>query len=114
MRPRLVELHVKNILVRKIRAEKLGGNWKDSNKILHYQGLSYIFEIIRTKLISKHNNNALAGHFSIKKTQELVAKKYYWEIIRHDVEVYVRESDVFLATKAAKLRFLGTYSSWQY
>ena len=48
MRLRLVKLQAENSQVWKIRVEKLGGNWQDFDKILHYQGLSYIPEIIKT------------------------------------------------------------------
>ena len=77
MRLRLVELQAEDGQVRKIRAEKLGGNWEDSNRILHRQGLPYFPEIIKTELISRHHDNPLAGYFGIEKTQELVARKYY-------------------------------------
>ena len=77
MRLRLVELQAEDSQARKIRAEKLGGNWEDSNGILHHQGLPYIPEIIRTELISRHHNDPLVGYFGIEKTRELVARKYY-------------------------------------
>ena len=102
MKLRLVELRAEDSQARKIRTEKLGGNWEDSDGILHHQGLPYIPEIIRTELISRHHNDLLADYFGIEKTQELVARKYYWETLRHDVEVYVRGYDVCLASKAIK------------
>ena len=77
MRLRLVELQVENSQAQKIRVEKLGGNWEDSDRILHYQDLSYIPEIIRTELISKHHDDPLAVYFGIEKMRELVARKYY-------------------------------------
>ena len=61
-----MELQVEDSQVRKIREEKLGKNWKNSNKILHYQGLPYIPKIIRIKLISKYHNESLASHFGIE------------------------------------------------
>ena len=88
--------------MQKIRAEKLGGNWEDSDRILHHQGLPYICEIIKTELISRHHNDPLAGYFGIEKTRELVAKKYYWETLRYNVEVYVRGCDVCLVSKAVR------------
>ena len=51
--------------------------WKNINKILYFQDLSYIFKIIYTELINRYHNNPLAGHFRFKKTKELVAQKYY-------------------------------------
>ena len=77
MRPRLVELQVEDGQAQKIRVEKLSGNEQDSNRILHYQGLLYIPEIIKTELISRHYDNPLVGHFGIEKMKELIARKYY-------------------------------------
>ena len=104
MRLKLEELQAEDDQARKIKVEKLDGNWKDSNKILYHQGLSYVFEIIKTKLISRHHDNPLAGHFSIKKTRELVTRKYYWETFYHDVEVYVRGCNIYLASKTVKYK----------
>ena len=102
MRQRLVGLQAEDGQARKIRAEKLGGNYEDSNRILHQQGLPYISEIIGTELITRHYDNPLAGHFGIEKTRELVARRYYWETLCHDVEVYVRGYEVSLASKTIK------------
>ncbi len=59
-------------------------------------------EIIKTKLISRHHDEPLAGHFRINKTRELVAQKYYLRILRHNVEAYVIGYDICLVFKAAK------------
>ena len=107
MRLRLVELQAEDGQARKIRAEKLDGNWEDFDGILHHQDLPYVLKIIRTKLISRHYDDPLAGHFGIEKTRELVARKYYWETLRHDVEVYVRGCDVCLASKAVRHKPYG-------
>ena len=107
MRLRLVELQAEDGQTRKIRAEKLGRSWEDSNEILHHQGLPYVLEIIKTELISMHHNDPLAGHFGIKKMRKLVARKYYWETLRHDVEVYVRGCDVCLASKTVRHKPYG-------
>ena len=102
MRLRLVKLQAEDGQARKIRAEKLGKNWEDLDGILHHQGLLYVSEIIRTELISRHHDDPLADYFSIKKTQELIARKYYWETLHHDIEVYVRGCDVCLTSKPVK------------
>ena len=69
--------------------EKPAG-WEDADGVLHYQGLPYVPEIIRAKLISRHHDDPSAGHFGIEKTRELVAKKSYWETLRKDVEAYLK------------------------
>ena len=86
--------------MQKLRVEQLVKDWQDIESILHYQGLPYVSEIIRTELISRHHNNPLASHFGIEKTQELVAWKYYWPTLRHDVNNYMKGCNVCLASKA--------------
>ena len=104
MKLRLVELHVEDSQARKIKMEKRGRNWEDSDGILHYQSLLYVHEIIRTELISKHQNDPLVGHFGIEKIRELIARKYYLEILYHEVEVYVKGCDICLASKVVKYK----------
>lgn len=60
----------------------------------------FIPRAIQNELISPHHNNLLAGYFSIQKTCELLAKKYNWPILQHDVEVYVKGWDACLVFKA--------------
>ena len=96
MRLRLQELQDKDTQAQMIRAEKLGKDgWEDTEGILHYQR-PYVPKILRTELISRHHDDPLAGHFRIEKTRELIARKYFWETIRRDVESYVKGCDVCL------------------
>ena len=74
MRLRLQELQGKNKQARKFKAKQLvKDGWEDINGVLHHQGLSYVLEIIWTKLISRYHNDPLAGSFGIEKTHKLVA-----------------------------------------
>lgn len=59
-------------------------------------------EVIKTKNISPYHNDPLASHFSIKKTRELVACKYYWSTLQHNVEPYIKNCVVCLALKTIK------------
>ena len=104
IRLRLVELQVENGLVRKIKAEKLVRNYKDFDRILYFQSLPYISEIIRTELMSRYHGDPLVGYFSIKKTWELVTKKYYWETLYQDIEVYVKGFNVCLVSKVVRYK----------
>lgn len=40
--------------------------------------LTYVPEIIKTRLISKNHNDSLAKYFEIQKIWELIIQKYYW------------------------------------
>ena len=55
--------------------------WEDVEGVLHYQGLPYVPESIRTELVSRHHDDPLARHFGIEKTREFIARKYYWETL---------------------------------
>ena len=72
MRLRLQELQAEDEQAWKTRAEHSEG-WGNIDGVLHYQGLPYVLEIIRTELISRHHDDPLADHFGIEKTHELIA-----------------------------------------
>ena len=60
----------------KLRQQGLqDGLYQDINRVLQYQGLSFVPKAIRMELISRHHNNCLAGHFGIKKTRKLLVQK---------------------------------------
>ena len=92
-----------------MRAEGLQKSLKGIEGVLHHQGLLFILETIQTKLISRHHDDLLAGHFGIQKTRELIAWKYYWPTVQHDVEIYVKDCDVCLASKAVKHKPYGNF-----
>ena len=74
---KLSELQNDDKEIMKLRSEELSKGWEDIKQVLYYQSLPYVSKIIHSKLISRHHNNLLAGHFSIEKTCELIARKYY-------------------------------------
>lgn len=59
-------------------------------------------EIICHKIVSRHHNNPLVKYFAIDKTRKLVAKKYFRPTLHHDVEAYVKECDICLASKTVQ------------
>ena len=113
MRLRLHKLQAKDKQARKLKVNQQPSQqgWKNIDNVLHHQGLSYVSKIIQTKLINRHHNNPLAGHFRIEKIQELVLRKYYWLTLCRDVEDYVRGCDVCLASKAVRHKLYGNLQS---
>ena len=105
MRLRLAELQESDKEAWKLRAtKKLQEVWTDINRVLYYQGLPFVPEIISTEFISRHHDNPLAGHFGINKTRELIGWKYYWSSLRKDVEAYVKGCDVCLSSKVIRYK----------
>ena len=111
MNLRLSELQDNDKESKVLRAGGLPEGWEEVEGVLQYQGLPYVPEIIRSKVISCHHNDLLAGHFGINKTKELVGRKYYWPSLRKDVEDYVRGCDVCLASKAVRHKPYGDLQS---
>ena len=99
MRLRLQALQETNSEARELRQQKADG-YEKIDYILHHHGLPFVPKAICTELISRHHDDFLAGHFGIKKTCKLLAQKYYWPTLRHNVEAYVKGCDVCLASKA--------------
>ena len=79
--------------------------------MLHHQDLSYVPKIIRTELISRYHDDPLSGHFGIEKTRELFSRKYYRPTLRRNVNDYVRECNVCLASKAVRHQPYGDLQS---
>ena len=101
MRLRLSELRENDEEAKLLRSSaSLPEGWEDVEGVLQFQGLPYVLEIIRSKVISRQYDASLTGHFGINKTRELVGRKYYWPSLRRDVKSYVRGCDVCLTSKA--------------
>ena len=99
MRLRLQELQETDSEAQKLRSKK---GYKEVKRVLHHQGLLFVPKAIQTKLISRHHNNLLAGYFDIKKTYKLLAQKYLWPSLRHNIQTYVKDCDVCLASKVVR------------
>lgn len=83
--------------------------------MLHQGDLPYVLELIETKLISRHYNESLAGHFRIKKMRELIARKYQQNMLRQNVKIYFKKCDIYLAIKAMReTNHIETYNHCQY
>ena len=106
MRLRLQELQETNSKTQELRQQKANGYEKIDN-IFHHQGLPFIPKAIQTKLISRHHDNRLASHFGIEKICKLLAQKYYWPTLRHNVKAYVKSCNVCLASKAVRHKPYG-------
>jgi hypothetical protein len=44
----------------------------------------------RTEVLRRHHDDPVAGHFGLKRTLELLAKKYYWPGMACKVKAYTR------------------------
>ena len=101
MRLRLQELQEVNSEAQELKQQKVNG-YKKIDEIFHYECLLFIPKAIQTELISRHYNNLLNGFFGIEKTCDLLAQKYYWSTLRHNVKAYIKGCDICLALKTVR------------
>ena len=84
---------------------------EDVERVLQYQELPYVLEIIRSKIISCHHSDFVVEHFGINKTIKLVSQKYYWSSLEKDIETYVWGCNVGLTSKAIHHNSYGDLQS---
>ena len=112
IRLRLSELQESDPEVQELKSkEHLPDGWEDIDGVLYHQGLPFVPEAIRTKIISRHHDDPLAGHFGIDKTKDLIGRKYYWPSLRKDIEAYVKGCDICLGSKAVRHKPYGDLQS---
>ena len=101
MRLQLFELQNNNKEAKVFKAS-FPEDWKDDEGVFQYQGLLYIPKLICSKVIRCHHDNLLVRHFRIDKTQKLIGQNYYWPSLKKNVELYVKECNICLTSKAVK------------
>lgn len=92
-----------------LKGEQLSEGWEDIEQMLYYQGLLYVLKVIGLELIIRHCNNLLAGHYGIEKTRELIARMFYWPMLKKEVEAHIKGYNVCLALKTLEHKPYGDF-----
>jgi transposase InsO family protein len=66
---------------------------------------------LRTRLLSIHHDDPLAGHFGRSRTLELIKRKYYWPNLDRDVAEYVKDCQVCQGATARRHKPYGELQS---
>ena len=66
---------------------------------------------LRQKLLSLYHDDALAGHFGMNRTEELLRRKFHWVNLQNDVAEYVQSCAVCQGTAAPRHRPHGKLES---
>ena len=61
-----------------ITSERSHSHWHDEKKILWHEKCLYVSSNLRENVIKANHDNFLVDHFEIKRTFELIRRKYYW------------------------------------
>jgi hypothetical protein len=88
--------------------------WKvDSTGLLRHKGCLYIPDekSIRAELLRRHHDDALAGHFGVEKTLELLQRKYFWPKMTESIKEYIKSCDICQRVKTHRHRPYGELQS---
>ena len=66
---------------------------------------------MRTKLLSIHHNDPLAGHFGRSRTLELMKRKYHWPNLHLDIAEYVQDCQTCQGVTARRHKPYGELQS---
>lgn len=77
-----------------MRQKNLKKSQAKIKKVLHFQYLLYLPEIIKTNIISKYYNNSLIGYFEIKENLKLITQKYYQPNLQANINIYMKDCNV--------------------
>ena len=108
---RLLELENTDKEAKKLSSKKLPESWENIEEIFYYQSLLYFLKVIWSELINKHHNNLLTSYFGIKKTWELIARKYHWFMLEKAINIYVKGCDICLVLKTISYKPYGNFQS---
>ena len=69
----------------------------DANSVLCHEGKIYMPPTgdAQGSVLWSHHDNSLAGHFSHKRTLELIQCQYYWPGMVKDTHSYVTSCDMY-------------------
>ena len=86
------------------------GHWRvDEEGLLRYKGAVYVpaEPAIRSEVIHIHHDDETAGHFGLRRTLELIRRKYFWQSLRRDVKRHIQSCGVCQRSKTRRHRPYG-------
>lgn len=95
------------------RNPSTGDMWKIQDDLLYRRNAIYVpgDSALIGEIIRRHHDDALAGHWGVDKTVELIARKYFLDGAKAAVKAYVDTCEICQRTKARRHRQYGELSS---
>jgi hypothetical protein len=71
-------------------AQQISKNWRLNDDFLCFKNAWYVSaNFMRRLLLKQNHDDSHARHFNVKKTLELLKRKYYWFAMSQNVKKYV-------------------------
>jgi hypothetical protein len=86
---------------------------QDREGIVTFRGFTYVPNVggLRAEVIMTNHDLPWAGHYGVRRTLDLVARKYFWPGMRRDVIQYIKDSAMCAKTKPVRHKPWGTAQS---
>ncbi len=86
---------------------------QDREGIVTFKGLTYVPNVdgLRAEVIKTNHDLPWAGHYGVRRTLDLIARKYFWPRMQRDVIQYVKDCTMYTKTKLAWHKPRGTAQS---
>lgn len=87
---------------------------RDAAGLLRREGAVYVpcESSIRAEVLRMHHDDPLAGHFGVRRTLELLQRKFFWTSMRRDVKSYIATCTECQRGKARRHRPYGEMASF--
>jgi hypothetical protein len=70
--------------------------------LIYLQGLIYIPECMRSKIITRHHDDPMHGYMGTKKMAEAISRNYYFPNMRRKVQGYIHQCETCIQDKPAR------------
>jgi hypothetical protein len=93
-------------------AQRICKNWRLDDDLVYFKNVWYVFADLMRRLLLKQNHDDFhASHFDVKRTLELLKRKYYWSAMSQDVKKYVNACFACHRIKTIKHKFFEQLQS---
>ncbi len=86
---------------------------QDCKGIVTFKGFTYVPNVggLRAVVIKTNYDLPWAGHYRVRRTLDLIARKYFWQGMRKDVIQYIKDCAMCAKTKPVRHKPWGTAQS---
>ncbi len=93
-------------------AQRICKDWRLNDDLVCFKNVWYVFANFMRRLLLKQNHDDFyANHFDVKRTFELLKRKYYWSAMNQNVKKYVNACFACHRIKTIKHKFFEQLQS---
>lgn len=91
-----------------LQGNKENNGYEFKNELIYYKDRLYIPELFPiTQLIAEAHVTPISGHLGVQKTYKMLKRHYYWNNMKADVELFIKDCDTRQRAKANNTKSSG-------